>query len=182
MTKAEWSGWMQAVGSVLAIAASAWIVQLQHKNAIALQADIERKELKKRVFGMIDPVQKVHECSLIIFETAKARIPENNSFERVIDEMRQAQRLIPVFGYPEGTLIRATNLLHSEIAGIAIFAEQYTSAGPTDWSDRYVVEHQTLWEQARERMVDAINDELDRLTTPQEKLFNLKRKKEGLSK
>lgn len=35
MTKAEWSGWVQAVGSIAAIVAAAWIASAQHRKAVA---------------------------------------------------------------------------------------------------------------------------------------------------
>ena len=44
MTKAEWSGWVQAIGSVAAILASAAIVLIQHRHATleAQKADFQR--------------------------------------------------------------------------------------------------------------------------------------------
>jgi len=48
LTSAEWAAWVQAVGSVLAIVAAAWIVKhqanLQHKNALDLHKTEQRTE------------------------------------------------------------------------------------------------------------------------------------------
>ena len=48
LTSAEWAAWVQAVGSVLAIVAAAWIAKhqanLQHKNALDLHKTEKRTE------------------------------------------------------------------------------------------------------------------------------------------
>ena len=48
LTSAEWAAWVQAVGSVIAIVAAAWIAihqaKLQHKNALDLHKTEKRSE------------------------------------------------------------------------------------------------------------------------------------------
>jgi len=53
MTKAEWSGWVQAVGSILAIAGAAFLLFLQLRSARKQAIEAEQRRLRRRHNGIM---------------------------------------------------------------------------------------------------------------------------------
>lgn len=75
MTKAEWSGWVQAIGSVAAIGLSVWVVQRQHRLELRRQAIADWHAKRVALQGALQTMSGVLGVADKVANIARHRAP-----------------------------------------------------------------------------------------------------------
>jgi hypothetical protein len=178
MSKAEWSGWVQAIGSILAILAGAIFVWLQLKASFALQAEAERKVAKQRIFNMLDPIRRIQQqCDLVLAYIEKGSILPHGHLNELLSAARKDLELAPVYGYPNGSIVLALNELHSEFDEIDILMLEYLNTGYSPSISQKAASRRAVWQDVIRKCHDALTEELRILTTAKEMAENFARSK-----
>ena len=88
MTKAEWSGWMQAIGAVVAILASAGFVRWQHELERGRQREVDA-ELRQRQHSALVALAR---ATVAHAKWLRTRLPDRETFVEIASERKFLDR------------------------------------------------------------------------------------------
>lgn len=128
LTKSDWSGWVQAIGSIAAIIGAFWIAKNQHANERKLEKDKRRADERLR-FKIVKAVfsKTFATVSLIVNEREQSdfNLPGPHRSRLLRDCQNSLDSLAPFEMPHEDLILLTTGLSHAiDILSEALDAEQ----------------------------------------------------------
>lgn len=136
LTPEQWASWIQAIGSIGAILASAAVVMYQRQCEIETAAEEERTHIRRKLNALRAMLMDIADNSKTIALKVHNRNVAWELERRHLDESRQRISMIPVFEIPDAGLVARLAAIESSLRAASIVADAMKSDRPKEVRDK----------------------------------------------